>query len=374
MKKAALPTTNTENLPDVLHIPATSSPTSPLGAETLQALQDLLRQGEAANTRRSYQSAMRYWTGWLQLRLGQGWHLPLPVEVVLQFIADHAPRSTSAGLSTTLPADIDAALVQLGCKAKPGPPAHATLVHRLAVLSKAHQNQGLPNPCQDPRVRELLSRARKTAVRQGMREKKQDALTKDKLQRLLDTCDTSAKGLRDKALLLFAWSSGGRRRSEVAEADMQFLRRLGPDSFSYELRLSKSNQSGRAAPENFKPVLGLAGQALQDWLAASGITSGPIFRRIRKGGHIGQEALSPAAVRLIVQERCQLAGVEGEFSAHSLRSGFITEAGRRSISLAQTMALSGHHSVPTVMGYFRAEEALHNPAGRLMDDEEKPEA
>lgn len=343
-----------------------------LSNATLLALQDLLRQGEAENTLRSYASAMRYWAGWVQLRLGQTIALPLSVEVVLQFIADHAPRQTSTGLRGELPPAVDAALVQSGCKAKLGPPAHTTLVHRLAVLSKAHQSRNLPNPCQDPRVREVLSRARKTYVRQGGQVQKKAALTKDLLQQLLATCDDSLVGLRDRALLLFAWSSGGRRRSEVAQAEMRFLRRLAPGQFVYELLISKTNQTGRATPDSNKPVLGAAGAALEAWLAASAISEGAIFRRIRKGGHLDASGagLSPAAVRLIVQERCRLAGVEGDFSAHSLRSGFVTEAGRRNIPLAQTMALTGHQSVPTVLGYFRAEAAIHNPAAYLMEEEE----
>ncbi len=373
---SSLPPRKTSAASHALALPAAAASTMPptpltsLSATTLQALQELLRQGEAENTLRSYASAMRYWAGWLQLRLGQTIALPLSVEVVLQFIADHAPRQTATGLRGELPPEVDAALVQSGCKSRLGAPAHATLVHRLAVLSKAHQSRNLPNPCQDPRVREVLSRARKTYVRQGGRVQKKAALTKDLLQQLLATCDDSLTGLRDRALLLFAWSSGGRRRSEVAQADMRFLRRLGPGRFMYELLVSKTNQAGRATPDSAKPVLGAAGAALEAWLAASGITEGAIFRRIRKGGHIdaGGAGLSPAAVRLIVQERCHLAGVEGDFSAHSLRSGFITEAGRRNISLAQTMALTGHQSVPTVLGYFRAEAAIHNPAAYLMDD------
>lgn len=351
--------------------PSNAESWNSLSASTLQALHELLRQGEAENTLRSYASAMRYWAGWMQLRLGHTIALPLSVEVVLQFIADHAPRQTATGVRGELPVEVDLALVQSGCKAKLGAPAHATLVHRLAVLSKAHQSRNLPNPCQDPRVREVLARARKVYARQGGRAQKKDALTKDVLQRLLNTCDDSLVGLRDRALLLFAWSSGGRRRSEVAQADMRFLRQLAPGRFVYTLLHSKTNQSGRDNPDQHKPVLGAAGAALQAWLAASGIQEGAIFRRIRKGGHLDGTgaALSPAAVRLIVLERCGQAGVEGDFSAHSLRSGFVTEAGRRNISLAQTMALTGHQSVPTVLGYFRAEAALHNPAAHLMEED-----
>lgn len=352
----------------------TSSPLAPtdnglaLPADSQQALRDLLREGESTNTRASYQSALRYWAGWHALRLGRPLALPLAVETVLQFVVDHAQRHTPSGLRAELPPSVDQALVDQGFKAKLGPPAHNTLVHRMAVLSKAHQAQGLPNPCQDVRVRELLSRTRKAYARRGQRPQKKAALTKDLLQALLATCDDSLRGKRDRALLLFAWASGGRRRSEVAGADMQFLRKLGDGQYLYTLAHSKTNQSGADDPDNSKPVLGLAGQALQDWLAASGISEGALFRRIRKGGHVG-EPLSPPAVRTIVQERCALAGVEGDFSAHSLRSGFVTEAGRRNVPLAETMALTGHHSVATVLGYFRAEAALQNQAARLMDEE-----
>lgn len=223
----------------------------------------------------------------------------------------------------------------------------------------------LKNPCHDPRVRELLSRTRKAYAKRGALPRKKDALTKDPLQALLATCDDSLRGKRDRALLLFAWASGGRRRSEVAGADMQFLKRV-PEGFVYTLAYSKTNQAGVDRPENSKPLLGPAGEALQDWLEQSGISSGAIFRRIRKGGHLG-EALSPAAVRDIVKKRCALAGIEGDFSAHSLRSGFVTEAGRQNVPLAETMAMTGHHSVATVMGYFRAESALSNGAARLLE-------
>jgi len=110
----------------------------------------------------------------------------------------------------------------------------------------------------------------------------------------------------------------------------------------------------------------MAAQALEAWLQASGITAGAIFRRIRKGGHLG-EALSPAAVRDIVQARCALAGVEGEFSAHSLRSGFVTEAGRQNVPLGETMALTGHHSLTTVLGYFRAAPSAQPAVLRLIE-------
>ncbi len=341
-------------------------PSAGLEPASQQAVRELLREGESTNTRNSYQSAMRYWAAWHALRFERQMQLPLDVPCVLQFIIDHAQRQTGAGLASEMPAHMDRALVEAGYKAREGPLSHNTLVHRMAVLSKAHQVHGLANPCQDGAVRELMSRTRKAYARRGEQPAKKDALTRDLLEQLLQTCDDSLRGRRDRALLLFAWSSGGRRRSEVAGADMRHLRAAGPQEFIYTLTHSKTNQSGRDAPENHKPVTGRAAQALADWLRAAAIQEGPIFRRIRKGGHVG-EPLSPAAVRDIVKQRCALAGVEGDFSAHSLRSGFVTEAGRQNVPLPDTMALTGHSSVNTVLGYFRADSALSNRAARLLD-------
>lgn len=335
---------------------------------SITAIKDLLREGESANTRASYQSALRYWQAWHRLRYGEELQLPTDAAHVLQFIVDHAERHTASGLRWELPESVDRALVQAGHKGRMGALSHNTLVHRISVLSKYHQTQGWPNPCQDPHVRELLARTRKAYAKRGAMPQKKAALTKDLLSSLLETCDDSLRGKRDRALLLFAWASGGRRRSEVALADMRYLRRVAPQEFLYTLAHSKTNQTGMDAPDNHKPVLGAAGAALQDWLTASGIAEGAIFRRIRKGGHVA-EPLSPAAVRTIVKERCAQAGIEGDFSAHSLRSGFVTEAGRRNVPLPETMALTGHHSVATVLGYFRAESALHNQAARMMDDD-----
>ncbi|MET1114190.1 MAG: site-specific integrase [Comamonas sp.] len=338
-----------------------------LDEQARQAMQDLLREGESLNTRMSYQSALRYWAAWHALRYGGQIALPLAVDCVLQFVVDHAQRSTPQGLVCEMPPAMDQALMDAGYKSRPGAPAHNTLVHRVAVLSKAHQVRDLANPCHDPRVRELLSRTRKAYAKRGALPQKKDALTRELLTRLLDTCDDSLRGRRDRALLLFAWASGGRRRSEVAGADMRFLRRLPSGDYLYTLTHSKTNQAGIDAPENHKPVLGAAAQALGAWLEASGIGEGAIFRRIRKGGHLG-EPLTPPAVRNIVRERCEIAGVEGDFSAHSLRSGFVTEAGRRNVSLSDTMAMTGHQSVATVMGYFRAESATGNKAARMMEE------
>lgn len=335
-----------------------------LAPMTADAVNALLAEGESENTVRSYQAALRYWAAWFWLRYAQVIQMPVPVAAVQQFIVDHVQRRVESGLETALPRLVDEAMVQCGVKSKLGPPALSTVLHRLSVLSKAHQVKNVANPVQDPKVRELLAKTRRAYAKRGTVPDKKAALTLEPLQALLATCDDSLRGVRDRALLLFAWSSGGRRRSEVTAATMENTRLIGPRAYSFTLLHSKTNQTGVARPDNEKPVLDEAADALTAWLRRSGIVAGPIFRRIRRGEKVG-EPLAAAAVRDIVRERAALAGLSNQFAAHSLRSGFVTEAARQNVSIGETMALTGHRSSATLMGYFRAAESQRSAAAKL---------
>jgi integrase len=374
---------------------------------------------------------MRYWCAWFAARYGRSLGLPVPVPVVVQFIVDHAAREAaeedgmgdedadgeasaaldawgvqaaagqpgepgqaaapksarkparkatrrspgklhrkSAALVFDLPPEIDALLVAQGYKGKTGAYALNTLVHRLAVLSKAHQNLNVDNPCNHTQVRELLKNVRSGHAKRGVKPHKQAALTKEPLQAVLATCDESPRGKRDRALLLFGWASGGRRRSEIAGATLENLRKVGSRGYIYTLTYSKTNQDGKVNPNDDKPIAGIAAQALEAWLEVSAITEGPIFRRILKGGRILDEGLDPTAIRKIVKQRCLQAGLVGDFSAHSLRSGFVTEAGRRRMDTADAMAMTGHRNYETFMGYYRAEDPLNREASRMLDEDD----
>ncbi|MPM80735.1 hypothetical protein SDC9_127785 [bioreactor metagenome] len=133
---------------------------------------------------------------------------------------------------------------------------------------------------------------------------------------------------------------------------MRHLRRVAGASFEYTLAYSKTNQSAADRPENRKPIEGSAANALRAWLGVSGVTDGRIFRQVRKNGSLGGP-LSPSAVRDIVKYRAQLAELPDNYSAHSLHSGFVTEAAAQNVPLADTMAMTGHRSVASVLGYFR---------------------
>ena len=117
-------------------------------------------------------------------------------------------------------------------------------------------------------------------------------------------------------------------------------------------------------PDSEKPFLEEAADALEAWIRRSGLTQGAIFRRIRRGETIG-EPLAPAAVRDIVKVRAALAGLPETYAAHSLRPGFVTEAARQNVPLAETMALTGHTSAATLVAYFRAAESARSAGARM---------
>ena len=363
-----------------------------LNDEAAQAVNAFFHEGQSANTARTYKTALQYWGAWHALRFGRPLSAPVGINVVVQFIVDHlehdpsraapvvTPYSrTSETTQHLLPPAIDQFLVERHYKAKVGPWSLATVETRLAALSKAHEiyridhaHLGLgpeANPLRDPKVRALLGAARRAYARRGRAPSRPVAATRLVMEALLATCGDDLQGVRDRALLLFGWASGGRRRSEITAATFENVRRDG-DGFVYELHVSKTNQSGSNDPKRFKPIQGAAAQALRVWygmLLAQGITSGKIFRGIRHG-HIVED-LRADAVRDIVRRRAKLADQPlGRLSAHSLRSGFVTEAGKQGIGLGDTMALTGHRSVQTVMGYYQSGEVGNNRGARLMDN------
>lgn len=355
LKKTALP----------VPMPAvTALSPSELGDAARKAAEEILVAGQSENTLSSYRSAMRYWCAWAQLRYGAPLSLPVPVPTVVQFLVDHIARGTMEAPICELPKAIDDLMVESGLKGRRGPLKMNTVVHRLAVLSKLHQLRKKTNPCEDSAVRHLLSTAKRAAVKRGETVTKKTAATKEPLEAMLATCDDSLEGVRDRALLLFGWASGGRRRSEVAAATVENLRRIEGGEFAFRLQRSKTNQAGATTPE--KPIRGKAAQALQAWLTRAEITTGPIFRRLWKG-QVGPSALSGYSVAEIVKKRARMAGVEGDWGGHSLRSGFVTEAGRQRIPVGDVMALTDHRNVGTVVGYHRAGELFESEVAKLID-------
>ena len=317
----------------------------------------LISESVADNTVKAYTSDFDYWRAWamhaLAFEIVYGESVPIPL--VVKFITDHRK-----GLSKR----VDKALLECGAKSKPGRHAMSTVERRIASLSKYHTQNGLENPCKSREVKETLKAAKKVSVKSGDRPNRKHALVLEPLEQLLSTCDGSLLGKRDAALLLFAFSSGGRRRSEVARADMADLREVGED-FTYTLPYSKTDQAG----ENTLtvPIAGRAAHALKSWLAASSVSSGRIFRRVRKGGKsVSDSGISDKTVANIVKRRAIEAGLDPRvFSGHSLRSGFVTESGRQRVPLPDSMAMSGHKTVRVAVGYYQPGNSLRGPGAKL---------
>lgn len=236
-----------------------------LAQQAADAVRELLAEAAAENTTRSYTSALRYWAGWHAARYGIELALPVPEATVLQFVVDHVQRrSTDGELAWELPPIVDQALVAAGLKAKLGPWTLATVRHRVAVLSTAHRLKKATNPCEQPAIRTVLSRAARAAVKRGERPRKKTAITLPELEALLATCDDSLEGIRDRALLCFGFASGGRRRSEIAAADLRDLRRIGEAGYIYRLEHSRP-ASPRARPRTSRCSIGPPSRCRTGW-------------------------------------------------------------------------------------------------------------
>jgi integrase len=336
-----------------------------LDGSARQAAEQFLEQGTPANTVRSYAAAFRYLQAWYGLRFGLDMsQAPMPVAAAVQFVLDHLPREDEDGAQAVeLPSSIDEHLVRLGAKKQPGALKTNTVIHRLSVLGKYHRLRDWESPTDDARYRTLLRSARNTQVNAGERITRKTAATADPLQAMLATCDDGMRGLRDRALLLLAWSSGGRRRSELTAIKAEDLVGQVNGDYVLTMGLSKTERDGQ---QRAKPVRGEAADALRDWFQASGIRQGPLFVRIHRNGQPGSNALSDNHVALIVKRRALLAGLPGDWAGHSLRSGFITEAGRQNMAIPDVMAMTDHRSVNTLMGYYQAGELLRAQVGNLL--------
>ena len=105
-------------------------------------------------------------------------------------------------------------------------------------------------------------------------------------------------------------------------------------------------------------------KALRDWLKASRIKDGAVFRPISKASRVLDRRLTDRVVVNIVKAHAQRIGLNGaKFSGHSLRSGFLTSAARCGASLFKMIDVSRHKSVETLRGYVRDAELFRDHAG-----------
>lgn len=329
-----------------------------MNAQTSDLLQNnaayhaALLAGTAASSRRAYMRDLRYFWAWAELSLALTEHYPVSLDTVIRFVLDHTGALDPA---------IEAILLDRKLRSKPGALRITTIRRYLTSLSIAHTERGASSPTLLPQAKLLLRRLQRANA--GQQPNKKAALTADLLRRLVDTCDDGLHGVQDRAILLVGFASGGRRRDELANLYTEDLRKVD-GGYLIRLRSSKTDQHGKGQEV---PILGEAAQALSAWLIKSGIRAGKLFRGIGRNGQLN-DSIGGRTVNRIVKRRCQLAGIDSElFGAHSLRSGFVTESGRRGAALIDAMVLSGHKTTAVALGYYRAGELLRNPTAHILD-------
>ncbi|HWU62583.1 MAG TPA: site-specific integrase [Ensifer sp.] len=347
--------------------------------EDVATLKHLATEGMGENTLRAFASDLGYLEAWCLAATEGPLPWPAPQSLVLKFIAHHLwdPARRETDPAHGMPADVEADLRGQGLLRASGPHAPATVKRRLTSWSVLTKWRGLEGDFGASSVRSALRLAVRANTRPRAR-KSQSAVTGDILSQLLATCATDRLAdIRDRALLLTAFASGGRRRSELAAlrvedlVDEEPVRENPKDPNSRQmpcltLRLGRTKTTG--AEDDARAVMvGRPVAALKAWLAAGRIESGPVFRRIDQWGNIDRRALTPQAVNLILKSRCEKAGLDpARFSAHGLRAGYLTEAANMGVPLQQAMQQSQHRSLAQAASYYNDEDRKNGKAARIL--------
>jgi integrase len=92
-----------------------------------------------------------------------------------------------------------------------------------------------------------------------------------------------------------------------------------------------------------------------------------VFRKVDRWGNVSKRTLDPKSVNDIVKQRAEMAGLDpGEYSAHGLRSGYLTEAANRGIPLPEAMEQSRHRSVQQASSYYNNATLRSGRAARML--------
>ncbi len=261
--------------------------------------------------------------------------------------------------TNALPAVPETVAAFLGAEADRGL-RPSTVGRRLAAIRYAHKLAGLPIPTDDEVVRATTRGIRRSL---GAAPVKKAPATADKVMAMASMVGERLTSVRDRALLLFGFASA-MLRSELSALDVGDIEET-TDGLRVTIRRSKCDQERLgemiAVPRGNVacPVA-----ALKAWLEAAGITPGPVFRPIAKGGHVQDTRLTDRSIANVVKAHAERIGLDPkEFSGHSLRSGFLTSAAARGASIFRMADQSRHRSMDVLRGYVRSAELFRDHPG-----------
>ena len=257
-----------------------------------------------------------------------------------------------------LPASCETAARYLSVLAEAGKKV-STIRRAMSAITFFHRLQEYEPPINEA-VRAVMAGIRRQL---GVRVDKKAPVTVDLVRKMIRLVPGTLIGARDRALLLVGFA-GAFRRSELVALTVEDLERHN-DGLLLHIRKSKTDQEGAgrqvAIPRGGK--LHVA-EALEAWLGAASITTGPLFRAVDRHGRIADRGLDDQSVATIVKRYATRVGMDPDgFGAHSLRSGFVTSALESGADALRVMDVTGHKDVRTLKGYDRrAKFAKH--AGR----------
>ena len=290
----------------------------------------------AATTQRAYRSDWRAFLAWCD---DQGL-VPLPASP--ETVARHLAACAMRGLSVS------------------------SIGRRLAAIKYAHRLKELELPTASERVRTVLAGIRRTC---GAPPDRKAPVTAERLTELLKHCPPGLRGIRDRALLALGFA-GAFRRSELVALRVEDLEET-PDGFHITIRHSKTDKTHTgqsiAIPRGFRlrPV-----EAVQTWLAASGITEGLVFRQVirRKIDGVATDLLagplSGHAVAEVVKRYCIRAGLDpASYSGHSLRAGYVTSAVEVNAPLLKICEQTRHRDLSMIRIYSRRVDLFREHSG-----------
>ena len=240
----------------------------------------------------------------------------------------------------------------------------ATIERRRAAVVQVHKAGNQPPPL-DGQVSLTMKAIRHKLSR---RQSQKAPATIDHIARMVTTCDTTAPGIRDRALLLVGFA-GAFRRAELVALNVEDIA-LVPEGLAVTIRRCKTDQTGEGEKigipygknKHTCPV-----RSLKAWLTEAGITAGPVFRGIDRHGNVQPRRLTPQSVALVVKRAAAASGLdESLFGGHSLRAGLATSAAAAGVEERLIANQTRHKSMTVLRRYIRDGSLFRgNAAGKV---------
>jgi site-specific recombinase XerD len=268
----------------------------------------------------------------------------------------------------TIPATPETVCLYLSDMADGGA-AVSTIIRRLTSITAIHSAAGEFSPVKDDRVCRVLKGIKRQL---GTAPEQARAISWKELKRLVSHCDSLMMGLRDAAILVLGWASAA-RRSELVALNVGDLE-ISDQGLLMTIRRSKTDQEGHGhkigiprAKNDLCPVA-----TVERWLLRRTTTplnaDEPVFVKIGMHGRgkwwwAPGDRLAARMVSEVVKRYANFAGLDSaQYSAHSLRRGFATEAGARGIPERVISRHTRHRSIQVLRGYIDEGSIWHeNP-------------